>query len=104
MLVPKLLLTPVKIRMFGPKSAKFGLKMAFLAKIGIFGPYGPIPDQKPKETRCVGGFPLFGFQLGLAGLFGALLVGWLVVGWLVVEVTPLNAIKKHCQRHYGPRR
>ena len=30
MLVPKLLLTPIKIRIFGPKTAKFGPKYAFL--------------------------------------------------------------------------
>ena len=31
MLVPKLLLTPIKIRIFGPKTAKFGPKSAFLS-------------------------------------------------------------------------
>ena len=43
MLVPKLLLTPIKIRFFGPKTAKFGPKYAFLVifcprttKFGIF--------------------------------------------------------------------
>merc|ERR1711978_737713 len=30
MLVPKLLLTPIKIRIFGPKTAKFGPKSAYL--------------------------------------------------------------------------
>ena len=30
MLVPKLLLTPIKIRIFGPKTAKIGPKSAFL--------------------------------------------------------------------------
>ena len=32
MLVPKLLLTPMKIRIFGPKTAKFGPKYSFWAK------------------------------------------------------------------------
>ena len=31
MLVPKLLLNPIKIRLFGPKTAKFGPKSAFLS-------------------------------------------------------------------------
>merc|ERR1711922_14311 len=34
MLVPKLLLTPIKIRLFGPKTAKFGPKSAFLVILG----------------------------------------------------------------------
>ena len=35
MLVPKLLLTPIKTRIFGPKMAKFGPKSAFLVILGI---------------------------------------------------------------------
>ena len=49
MLVPKLLLTPIKIRIFGPKTAKFGPKSAFLVILGQilpffahFRPYRPI--------------------------------------------------------------
>ena len=34
--VPKLLLTPLKIRIFGPKTAKFGQKDAFLVILGHF--------------------------------------------------------------------
>ena len=34
MLVPKLLLTPLKIRIFGPKTAKIGPKYAFLVIFG----------------------------------------------------------------------
>ena len=34
MLVPKLLLTIIKIRIFGPKTAKFGPKSAFLVNLG----------------------------------------------------------------------
>merc|ERR1711973_66755 len=51
MLVPKLLLTPIKVRIFDPKTAKIW------SKICIFGQFGP----------------------GHAGLFNALLVGRLVV-------------------------
>ena len=59
MWAPKLLL-PVKIRIFGPKTVIFAPKYAF-----------------------------FGTYLGLAGLFGALLVGWLVV---VSRKTPIYFI------------
>ena len=34
MLVPKLLLNPIKIRLFGPKMAKFGQKSSFLVILG----------------------------------------------------------------------
>ena len=75
--------------------------------IGMFGPFGPMPDKKTMRTRCLGGFPvtwvpklllppveirivvpkmvifpqsiLSWAHTGLAGSFGALLVGWLVV-------------------------
>ena len=40
MWVPKLLRPPVNF--FGPN-------------IGFFGPFGPMPDQKPRQTRCLGG-------------------------------------------------
>ena len=39
MLVPKLLLTPIKIRFFGPKTAKFGTKYAFLVILGQILPF-----------------------------------------------------------------
>ena len=51
MWVTKLLISPVKKRIFCPKNDQIG------PKIGIFGQFGP----------------------GHAGFFGALLVGWLVV-------------------------
>ena len=38
-LVPKLLLTPIKIRIFGPKMAKFGPKSAFLVILGQILPF-----------------------------------------------------------------
>ena len=49
MLVPKLLLTPIKIRICGPI-------LALLPNIGIFGPFGPMPDQKTMRTKCYSGF------------------------------------------------
>ena len=81
----------------------------FLPNIGIFGQFGPMPNQKTMQTRCLGGFSVmwvtkrlispakirtfcpktikFGPKLAfcvhfgpsLAGSFGALLVGWLTV-------------------------
>ena len=39
MLVPKLLLTPIKIRIFCPKTAKFGPKYAFLVILGQILPF-----------------------------------------------------------------
>ena len=39
MLVPELLLTPIKIRLFGPKMAKFGPKYAFLVILGQILPF-----------------------------------------------------------------
>ena len=55
MCVPKLSLTPVKIRIFGQK-------LTFLPNIGIFGPFGLMADQKTMRTRCLGVFPLCGYQ------------------------------------------
>ena len=37
MLVPKLLPVPMKIRIFGPKTSKFGPKLAFLSIAGSLG-------------------------------------------------------------------
>merc|ERR1711873_90559 len=39
MLVPKLLLIPIKIRLFGPKMAKLGPKSAFLVILGQILPF-----------------------------------------------------------------
>ena len=39
MLIPKLLLNPIKIRLFGPKMAKFGPKSAFLVILGQILPF-----------------------------------------------------------------
>ena len=39
MLVPKFLLTPLKIRIFGPKTAKFGPKSAFLVILDQIMPF-----------------------------------------------------------------
>ena len=62
---PKLLLPPVRIRLFGPKTAKLGPKYAFWsfsAKYWHFGPFRPMPVQKTMQTRCLGVFPLYGYQ------------------------------------------
>ena len=60
MLVPKLLLTLKKIRIFGPKTAKFGPKYAIFVILGqilpFFGTCSPMPDQNTMWTRCLGGF------------------------------------------------
>ena len=56
MFVPKLLLAPIKIRIFGPKTAKICIFGHFGPNIGIFCPFCPTPYQKPMRTRCLGGF------------------------------------------------
>ena len=104
MLVPRLLLPPEKIRIFGPKTAKFGPKYAFLVILGqilafllFLSNARPKNDAnkvprwvtkllisqvkikilcpKPPNLVRIGIFVHFG--PGLAGSFGALLV----VGW-----------------------
>ena len=55
MLVPKLLLTPIKIRIFGTKTAKFGPKLAFFCH---FGQFDPGADQKTMQLRCIGAFSI----------------------------------------------
>ena len=57
MLVPKILLTPIKIRIFGPKTDKIGPKLglfdqgsAFLALLV------QKSTKKTMQTRCLGGF------------------------------------------------
>ena len=51
MLVPKLLLTPIKIRLFGPKTAKFGPKYAFLVILGQILPFLHIlSNARPKNN------------------------------------------------------
>ena len=59
--VPKLLLTPVEIKIFGqkrpiwPKTDIFGQILAFLAHLVLRPP-------KTMRTSCLGGFPLYGYQ------------------------------------------
>ena len=77
MLVPKLLVTPQKIRKFGPKTAKFGPKMAFLAHF-ITG-----NGQKRPKYVFLGTF--------LASSFGAFLVGG-CGAWAVSRKTPIYFI------------
>ena len=36
--------------------AKLAQNWLFWPNIGIFGPFGPIPDRKTMRTRCLGGF------------------------------------------------
>ena len=87
MRVPKFLLPPPKNWIWGPKTAKFGPKQAFLAKyehfwpilltplkIRIFGPKTAKNQQIWPETGIFGNF-----GPGLADSFGAMLVGCLVV-------------------------
>ena len=103
----KLLLTPLKIRIFGPKTAKIGPKYAFLVILGQILPFLHIlSNARPKPNlnkvprwvfRYVGN-KTFDFSskkrifcsittkfcpklafLTIAGSFGALLMGWLVV-------------------------
>ena len=51
MLVPKRLLTPIKIRIFGPKTAKFGPKSAFLVILGQILPFLHIlSNARPKNN------------------------------------------------------
>ena len=51
MLVPKLLLTPIKIRIFGPKTAKIGPKSAFLVILGQILPFLHIlSNARPKNN------------------------------------------------------
>ena len=60
MLVPKLFLTPIKIRIFGQKRPQFGPKSALLVILGqilpFFCTFCPMPDQKTMWTGCLGGF------------------------------------------------
>ena len=52
MLVPKLLLNPIKIRLFGPKTAKFGPKSAFLVILGQILPFFAHFVQCPTIGDC----------------------------------------------------
>ena len=51
MLVPKLLLTPIKIRIFGPKTAKLGPKSAFLVILGQILPFLHILSNDSPKTN-----------------------------------------------------
>ena len=78
MLVPKLLLTPIKIRIFGPKTAKIGPKYAFLVILGQILPFFAHFVQCPTKNQCEQ---------------SALLVGWLVgVARAVSRKTPIYFI------------
>ena len=64
MWVPKLLLTPIKIRLFGPKTAKFGPKSAFLVILGqilpFFAHFVQCPTKNKFEQGAWVGFLLCG--------------------------------------------
>ena len=51
MLVPKLLLTPIKIWIFGPKMAKIGPKYAFLGILGQILTFLPISSHARPKTN-----------------------------------------------------
>ena len=52
MLVPKLLLNPIKIRLFGPKMAKFGPKSSFLVILGQILAFLAHVVQCPTKIQC----------------------------------------------------
>ena len=60
MWVPKLLLPLVRIKIFGPKTIKFGLNLAFLVILGhilaFLAHFVPRRTKKTMRTRCLGGF------------------------------------------------
>ena len=103
--VPKLLLPLVRIRIFRPKTAKFGPKYLFLVILGhilaFLAHFGPWSTKITMRIRCLGGFSVMcvpelllspvkirifcpktteigivgHFGPGLAGSFDALLTG-----------------------------
>ena len=50
-LIPKLLLTPIKSRIFGPNTAKFGPKYAFLVILGQILPFFHILSNAQPKTN-----------------------------------------------------
>ena len=53
----EVLLHPLKKWIFGPKRARFLAQIwHFWLNISIFGPFGPMPDQKTMGARCLGVF------------------------------------------------
>ena len=50
--VPKLLLPPIRIRNFGPKTAKFGPKYAFLVILGQIWTFSPLFVPCPIKKQC----------------------------------------------------
>ena len=97
MLVPKLLLTPIKIRIFGPKTAKIGPKYAFLVILGqilaILAPLMPCRTKNTMRMRCPDLFRYVGTK-AYKGLVGALLVvGCGARAALLVEHLPTLYIK-----------
>ena len=96
MWVTKLLIFPVEIRIFCPKTTKFGPKLAFLINLGqamqaysmpccesVGGCGARAVSRKTRISLRKGYFNFSNMlswaHISLAGSFGALLVGWLVV-------------------------
>ena len=50
--VPKLLLPPVRIRIFGPKTAKFGPKYTLLVILGQIWTFSPLFVPCPTKKQC----------------------------------------------------
>ena len=78
MWVPKLLLTPDKIRIFGPKTAKFGPKYAFLVILGrlIWCPVGGLVgccDARAVSRKTPIYFIVIHFE---ASLYSPVVGGW----------------------------
>ena len=65
MLVPKLLLTPIKIRIFGPKTAKFGPKFAFLVILGQILSFLAHLVPCPTKKQCEQGAQVFSRYVGI---------------------------------------
>ena len=87
MLVPKLLLTPIKFRIFGQKRTNLAQNGHFWSNIGIFGIFGPMRDHKMMWTKCLGVFSVIWVPTILLSLvilgqaMPAYLVPWWWVGW-----------------------
>ena len=101
MWVPKLLLTPITIRIFAPLTAKFGPKLAFLANIGVIGQFRPEADQKTMQTRCLGGLPLGGYQnvcfLPLKLEFWPKILSFWLLSWYYVLMSVRAFLPSHAR-------
>ena len=105
MWIPKLLLTPAKIRNFGPKNSQIWPKNGIFGQILAFWPIWSHAKQNKVRTRCIGGFSVrwvprlllppvknwffvpkttkFGPKLAFLVILGQALPAHLVPCWLV---------------------